>query len=206
MPRDRQGISFFWIGMAVEGSLVGLAWLGAWLLDEPFWNHFHWSASDAALGLAAGLPMLLVFWGCLHWPIGPLARIKAIAEEFIRSLFAPCNVLELAALSLVAGVGEEFLFRGVLQGALIREWGPWLGVASASLLFGLLHALTATYILLAALLGAYLGGLFLLTDNLLPAVVAHAFYDFLALLFLLRTHPAPERPAGSKEGTNGLPG
>ncbi len=205
MPHDRQGISFFWIGMAFEGSLAGLAWGLGWILDEPFWNHCSWDVRDAGLGLAASVPMLLLFWACLHIPVGPLARIKRIAEEFIRPLFSGCTVLQLASLSLVAGIGEEFLFRGALQGALGRDWGTGLGMAAASLLFGLVHALTATYVLLAALLGAYLGWLFLLTGNLLPPIMAHAVYDFLALLFLLRARPGPEQPADVQEGVKDLP-
>jgi membrane protease YdiL (CAAX protease family) len=75
-----------------------------------------------------------------------------------------------------------------------REWEPWLAVAAASLLFGLLHAITITYIFLAAMLGAYLGVLYLVTANLLSVILAHAFYDFLALIYLVHS------PAAQAEG------
>ena len=91
-----------------------------------------------------------------------------------------------------AGVGEEALFRGVLQPAL-GPYGLWI----SSLLFGVLHALTYTYFLLAALLGLYLGWLFERTDNLLVPVIVHALYDAVAL-WLLRKRFLEDRRALEK--------
>jgi membrane protease YdiL (CAAX protease family) len=56
----------------------------------------------------------------------------------------------------------------------------------ASLVFGLLHALTATYAVLATFMGVYLGAVWLGTGNLLVVVLAHALYDFAALVYLTR--------------------
>ena len=63
---------------------------------------------------------------------------------------------------------------------------PWPGLAVASLLFGLLHPITPTYVAIAALLGAYLGAVWLATGNLLTVIVAHALYDFVALVICPR--------------------
>jgi membrane protease YdiL (CAAX protease family) len=57
-------------------------------------------------------------------------------------------------------------------------------------IFGLLHPITPGYILIAGLMGAYLGGLWMLNGNLLTVMVAHALYDFVALVLLLREKPA----------------
>jgi membrane protease YdiL (CAAX protease family) len=62
-----------------------------------------------------------------------------------------------------------------------------------------LHALTPTYALLAVLAGAYLGGVWLLSGNLLVVIVAHGIYDFVALLYLLRLTP-PMRPPATDLG------
>jgi membrane protease YdiL (CAAX protease family) len=56
-------------------------------------------------------------------------------------------------------------------------------------LFGLLHPITPTYAVLAALMGAYLGGVWLASGNLLVPIVAHALYDFIALAYLLAPPP-----------------
>jgi membrane protease YdiL (CAAX protease family) len=92
--------------------------------------------------------------------------------------------VDLFGISVLAGVGEEALFRGLVQDTL-AAWMP-LGVALAlaSLLFGLLHAVTPTYAVLATLMGAYLGGLYLWTGGLLAPMVTHGVYDFAVLLYL----------------------
>jgi hypothetical protein len=42
-----------------------------------------------------------------------------------------------------------------------------------------------TYAVIAALIGAYLGAIMLLTQNVLTPIVAHGLYDFVALLYLV---------------------
>ena len=74
----------------------------------------------------------------------------------------------------------------MVQGEL-QHWLPWWwAVLLAGVFFGLLHAVTPTYAVLAGAIGVYLGVLWYYTDNLLVVVVAHASYDFLALLYLMR--------------------
>jgi membrane protease YdiL (CAAX protease family) len=175
------------LAIAIEGGLVVLAVFLGWLLDQPPFEQYRWDASDAAVGLAATVPMLLLFFAMLRWPVGPLRAIKKFSEEVLRPLLAPCTVIDLLGISTLAGIGEEMLFRGVLQGSLAGRLGPWPALAIASLFFGLMHAITATYAVLAALLGVYLGWIYLLCDNnLLAATVPHVLYDFVALLYLLR--------------------
>jgi membrane protease YdiL (CAAX protease family) len=169
-----------------EGGLALLAWGAAWLFDEPLWQGLRWGAADAARGAAAAVPMLAVFWLCLRVRLPPLVRIRRLCEEYIRPLFAPCTAAELALLAALAGLGEEALFRGVLQAVLARTLAAWAAVAVTSAVFGLLHALTPTYALFAGLLSAYLGVVWLHTGNLLVVVVAHGLYDFVALLYLAR--------------------
>jgi membrane protease YdiL (CAAX protease family) len=174
------------VGILFECGLGGVAWALGWVFGQPVLDSFHWNVAAVALGAAATVPMLLLFLACLHCPIGPMERIRQFSEEVIRPLFVTATVPQLALLALAAGLGEEMLFRGFLQACLVRWTGTWPGVGVASIVFGLLHFITPTYAVLASLLGLYLGWLYLGTGNLLPAVVAHALYDFLALLYLLR--------------------
>jgi membrane protease YdiL (CAAX protease family) len=55
-----------------------------------------------------------------------------------------------------------------------------------ALVFGAMHALTPMYFSMTLAIGIYLGYLVLLTDSLLPAVVAHGLYDYIALLYIMR--------------------
>jgi membrane protease YdiL (CAAX protease family) len=177
------------LGVLVEGGLGVLACVLRWAFGQPVWERWHWQGRDAVLGVVASLPMLLAFGLCFWWPVGPLGRIKQFCEEIIRPLFAACSILDLALISALAGVGEEMLFRGVLQEVLGARLNPWLGLAAASVVFGLFHPITPAYIVLATGMGAYLGALWLATGNLLTVSVTHGLYDFLVLVYLVNHGP-----------------
>jgi membrane protease YdiL (CAAX protease family) len=88
------------------------------------------------------------------------------------------------ALGGAAGLGEELLFRGVLQYELIHRFhsSDVVALGVSGVIFGALHAVTPLYALLAAIASVYFGWLYLLTDNLAVPIVTHAFYDLIALL------------------------
>ena len=124
-----------WLAIAVEGGLIGLAWLAGWIVGQDPLAWF-WSWEDSLLGVAATLPMLALFFACLRWPIGPLRPIQQFCDRVIRPLMAPCTILDLAGISVLAGVGEEMLFRSVFQGGIAFWTGnPMLALALASVLF-----------------------------------------------------------------------
>ena len=52
-----------------------------------------------------------------------------------------------------------------------------------SLLFGLAHAMTTSYFVIASLVGAYLGWLAMTYADLIAPIIAHALYDFVAILY-----------------------
>jgi len=94
------------------------------------------------------------------------------------------GVLTALALGAAAGIGEEMLFRGVLQFELGSRLGSEvLAVGLTSVVFGALHAVTPLYAGLAALASVYFGWLYLATGNLVVPIITHAFYDWAALLY-----------------------
>jgi hypothetical protein len=198
LPRSSDVLRF---GTAFEAGLIAVAVLMGWLLGVAPFSDWHWRAADAAIGLTASAPMFGLFVLSVHYPVGPLAGLKRFFDEVARPLFEPASVGALALISLLAGVGEELLFRAVLQVALARWMGTAAALAAVSVLFGLAHAISLTYALLAALIGVYLGGLYLATGNVLTAVVTHGVYDFLALVYLARFYwprqPRPPHPAAA---------
>jgi membrane protease YdiL (CAAX protease family) len=178
-----------------EGGLAILSCLLGWLTGFPPWELFAWSAIDAGLGLVAAVPMLALLIVCARFPRGPFRRIEEVIDKVVRPRFGRCTVTELALIALAAGLGEELLFRGFLQDAVDRHFGPVIAIGITAILFGLMHPITPTYAVLATLAGAYLGWAYLASGNLLVAVVAHAFYDFAALVYLLRSRrPASPEP------------
>lgn len=119
-----------------------------------------------------------------------LRKASELGEKHLKDLLANAGLLHIIALSLAAGVGEELLFRGWLQGwleSLFQDWGEtgsYIAIAIAALFFGLAHPLSKGYIVLATLLGFALGLSFYWSRNLFVPIVAHAAYDaFLMLHF-----------------------
>ena len=53
-------------------------------------------------------------------------------------------------------------------------------------MFGVVHAMTPTYFVLATLAGGYLGWVYAMTGDIAAPIVAHAMYDFVVLLVLVR--------------------
>lgn len=184
------------VRMAVtfEGGLLALALgLGWWAGRPPFARMApEWHAT--LLGMVATGPPLLGMWWCARSSWEPLRRLRQEVWEKIVPLFAECSLLELGLVAVTAGLAEEALFRGVLQIALADRLGPFGALLLASALFGLCHLLTPTYAVIAALLGLYLGGLMILSGNLLPAVLVHAGYDLVALLYLIRIPRVRQAP------------
>jgi membrane protease YdiL (CAAX protease family) len=193
-PRRRDTLL---LAVGTEGALTVLAWLLGWLLGQPPLERIHGNWRDAGLGVTASLPLLLGLWLCVRWPVGPLRRIKQFTDEVIQPIFRPCTVVDLAVISLLAGLGEEMLFRGLIQGVVGSWLGDWAGILIAAVLFGMLHLITPTYAVLAMLCGLYFSALVLVTDNLLVAIVPHGLYDFIALLYL--THGAKPTAELAKE-------
>ena len=173
------------IAAGFEGALVLLGWgLGA-VLGTPAFGQLRFTAAALGYGVLACVPMLLGLVWVVRSRWTPLARFRHTMDKDVAPLFAQCTVFDLVVISALAGLGEEVLFRGVMQTALGGVVGWWMAVAVTSIVFGLAHFVTLTYAVYATLIGVYLGTLLLLFDNLLVPVLAHAVYDFVALVYLV---------------------
>ena len=176
-----------------EAGLAPLSLLLGWLFSHPPLEHFSWSLEDALIGVAATVPLVLAFLAMLTWPIGPLSRVKKFCDDEVVPLLEKSNWSEIALISVSAGVGEEMLFRGVIQTSIASTpLGLAGGLVLSSLLFGLFHPISLTYMVIAAILGLYLGAVLIVGGNLLTSMVVHALYDMAALGYLLRIRPALE--------------
>ena len=198
---------WFWFGCLIE-SLPAVVAVGAGgLLHRPLLAGCHWSMRDALLGFMAATPLLASFQFMLRSRRRWLAEIREFLERTVRPLFGSWAIWRLIVISLLAGVGEELLFRGVLQGGLAQKLGPWLALGVASLLFGLAHFVNWSYALVACVMGGYLGGLWLASGNLLTPIVTHAVYDLAALIYFLRSdHSSPALPSGQTPASRSTTG
>ncbi len=176
--------------VAGEAGLILLGWaLARWLAIDPL-GRFHLDWPGAAWGTAAALPMLLGLDWALRTQERRVRHLVQVVQKQLGPLLATRSSGTLAGIAILAGVAEEFLFRGVMQVGLGRVVPDGLALTITSVAFGLVHFVTPTYALLALLAGAYLGALFLLQGNLLVPIIAHTLYDFVALTCLVRRHRA----------------
>ena len=113
--------------------------------------------------------------------------------------------MALLSISILAGFGEEILFRGVIQHALTGVTGWAMALVVTSLLFGVAHIVTVSYFWYASVFGAAAGGLLLITGNLLAPIVTHVIYDFLALVYLVRRSKHRRTTYHDPNGHNDIP-
>lgn len=172
---------------AFEGSLALAGVALGWVFGTQPLATLVWDPMAIAWGVAATVPMFAALF-CIVWlPWGPFARLLNIVEEMIQTFFQGASLFDLAVVSLMAGIGEEVFFRGFVQAGLVRLTGSQLGgLMGAGVLFGLVHAITRTYAILAMIVGIYLSLIWTYSGNLLAPILAHALYDFGALWYLQR--------------------
>jgi len=182
-PRSR---TIVLTGALLEASLAVLAIaLGAIAGVAPL-SSISWNVRDSAIGIAAVLPLLGAFRLTWNSRAVPLRKIRRELERMLPEMFGDASPIGLALVSLAAGVGEELLFRGFLQVWLEPLLGTFGGLAAASLIFGAAHPITPGYVVVASLMGGYLGYLWQSTGNLWAPIVTHSLYDFVVLCVLLR--------------------
>jgi membrane protease YdiL (CAAX protease family) len=129
------------------------------------------TALGGILGLVLGI---VIFVLITHWrPLHVVAQHMAVlvAWETFRTR-------DYVAVALLAALGEELFFRGALQ--------QLIGLVPAAVVFGLLHATAVAHVILATLLGLWLGLLCQWSGSLWPPIVAHLVLDLVIGLLLAR--------------------
>jgi membrane protease YdiL (CAAX protease family) len=119
---------------------------------------------------------------CQRW-----AAVYQFLENELFPLFRSIQAGELLVLVVLVGLGEEILFRGVLQ----QE----IGLVGASLVFGILHGPSRSLWPLAvwaSAMGACLGLIYQASGNLVVPALAHALYDFVAITYAKRLDRSKE--------------
>jgi uncharacterized protein len=168
--------------LLVEGGMFGVALLVGWWLGLRFWNEMPPTIATVVIGCLAAIPPLVIVLGITesNTRLGEQAR-----SDFgpVITMFKNATVLDIVLVSFMAGLAEEALFRGVLQGWIETHLGLWPALTIASVIFGLAHFISWSYFAFATIIGAYLGVLWMWTGNLLAPMIAHGLYDFVALVY-----------------------
>lgn len=179
----RRPIAF---ALGFEGGLAVLALALALIFGLAPWLTIELSAEALGLSVAATAPLVAAVLALMQVQWDWVRTLRGIVEDHLLPLFTNAGPVAVLAVAAAAGVGEELLFRGVIQAGLEGLIGPAAALAAASLLFGLAHALTAAYFFLTLLMGLYLGWLYQATGNLLVPMMVHFLYDWIVLAWYLR--------------------
>jgi membrane protease YdiL (CAAX protease family) len=186
------------LAIAFEAGIVAFAWVLGQILHQPAFALVTFSWWGLAGGLAATIPLLAVVFVVMRAQSGLFRPVVRDIDDIVVPLFAGWPLVGLGLLSVLAGIGEEALFRGVLLGAITGWTSVPIAVVATAAAFGLAHLISAHYAILAGLIGLYLAWITVFAQNTFPAMVAHATYDFVALVYLVRVR-APAIDAGAAQ-------
>lgn len=182
-PDDARSFLVVMVGTA----LLGLAAVGlSLLLGVSLGDLLSFSANDALVGVIATLPLVVFLWFFSNSHLPALARFRDSQIAFFANIGFAFTPLRIALMAFGAGVSEELLFRGVFQ-TWLSGFSPVIAaIILSNIVFGLLHMRTLLYAVIAGIVGAYLGVIYLVTDNLLTPIVTHMLYDVVALEYTRR--------------------
>lgn len=130
------------------------------------------------LGLLAGTVSALLAWRIIQFDF--LASTREKYGSMIRQF--DMNIIDIIFLSICAGVGEELLFRGVIQ--------PYLGIWITSILFVAIHGYLNPMDWKISIYGVFMTvviiGISYMNDYLgiTSAIVAHFTIDVILLLLI----------------------
>ena len=100
------------------------------------------------------------------------------------------NVVGAFTVSVLAPLLEEAMFRGAMQGYMMRRFNPWVGIVVAALVFGVFH-MNPVQIMYATLLGVVFGWIYYRTRSLMSVIVGHVLNNSIATAVML-LFPASE--------------
>jgi len=160
------------------------------------------SISQVFYGIAYCIPLLVlnfVLFGPPARNLRSLDSLRKFCNEIIKPLADKFDTVTALAVSIAAGLGEELFFRGLLQQEFTEFFSSSaLALLLSAVLFSLVHfgAYVKNYLAIAliyALIGVYFGVIVLIEESLWPAIIAHASYDFLAIVYLKNVYKVPPK-------------
>lgn len=169
----------FYACLSVVAVAVSWFWQDRWPWEYPAGTSWPWP-----LGVLAGLVAGGALVAASRWAQRAFPSVDGLAHE-LRGRLGHLREVDVAAMAIGSAVGEELLFRGLIQ--------PVLGLVLTSVLFGLVHLSMVrpwwTWPIMATLAGVWIGGVTLLTGSLTAAVVAHATVNWINLRMLRAPPP-----------------
>lgn len=169
-----------YLGVVFELLLGVLGLFICWYLAIPILSSINMLSVLFALAMVL---LLLAFQVPLYFLLRTFPRLFRGSRQFVKEVLEPfCGQLsytQALLVSLGAGIGEELFFRAALL--------PWLGILISSALFAVVHFGMAAhryplFICCYFLISLGFSFQYLLTGDIFSVILAHALYDFLAIV------------------------
>lgn len=167
-------------------------WVLVWsmLLSEVLmiWHLVHFKYVRFERDVLKGLPTLLLI-ASVVWVAVTAQAVNIIcewfdlpndmADAFLQMGRDPLGIL---SMTIIGPVLEEMLFRGGIEGWMLRSGkSPAMAIVISALIFGLIH-MNPVQIPFAFVLGLLFGWLYYRTGSLLPAILGHILNNSLAVV------------------------
>jgi membrane protease YdiL (CAAX protease family) len=112
----------------------------------------------------------------------PVDYVEGLKE--LKPTGAFSTVITFVGLCVIVPIGEEIIFRGIIQRVFARNMGGVLALVLAGAFFGVIH-LTPQLLLSMVAFGIYLGFLFYATSNLFYPIFAHCLLNAVGFVQLV---------------------
>lgn len=175
------------IALVALGRRRFIGGLSAWGLTC---RAIHWRLLQAFIAVLVAIPVCFALLEAsrsilqfLQVDYREHAAIVALLDSTKPAAFRALVVINALVL---ASIGEELVFRGLLQPAL-SQWArrPWAALVVTSILFGLIHFPYPDTIAPLIAFGMILGYLYAKTGSLTLVILVHALFNGKTLLWLL---------------------
>lgn len=159
--------------------------LGAYLLRIRDWRSFgfrptalKWIAISVVLGLI-GFGLIFIVEG-VYFHFITEANTQADFQAAAKGGLASILLLSFTG-AILGPIGEELVFRGVVQSAL-QKYGSWVALIGSSLMFAAIHGPSVIFVD-AFVMGLLFGAVFRLSGSIWPAITLHIVYNGLNLIY-----------------------
>ena len=144
---------------------------------------------NVLMGIGLGVVLLFIgtFVSAILTTILGQSQVAEESNALLTTLsMSTWGLIAVATSLFLAGVCEEFAFRGFLQNTIARRYSFIPAVIASSVVFGILHFdPQLVYIIFALTEGVVLGVIYNYSKSYVVAAVAHSTMDLLVLALLL---------------------
>jgi len=172
----------FWTYMVFATTILG-SW--AWYNERDLFKPTESFGKTILWGVGSAVLLYGVFW------VGDIVTsLFPLQDGMIKNVYSTKEQADKwvigALLLFPIGPGEEIFWRGLVQKRFVEKWGMMGGIATATLIYSLVHLASINpFLILAALVcGAFWGFLYHYTKSIWICIVSHAVWDFMIFVLI----------------------